>query len=698
MDRIAARTGWRTAAHCGTVMKPSWYLHRLRRMSIAEIGWRARNMVLENAWRVRAAEAWRVPPGRTPAEIRRLPKQYPAPSPAAVAALLAAAEDVLAGRWSVFDVRSDLSGTDPDWSRNPKTGRAAPASQFCFDIAYRDPSRVGSVKHVWEVSRLHHITLLAAAFFVSDDERFATRAVAHLTSWWRKNPPLRGINWVSGIEMGLRLIGWVWTRRLLDKMSGIERIFEANPAFRQQLHAHQSWIATFHSRFSSANNHLIAEMAGLLSAALAFPIFAESDGWASRAASALEREVLKQTFADGMNRELASDYHVFVLHLLLIAGGEADFAGKPLSDVYWQNLCRMADALAALVDARGRPARQGDSDSGRALLLDAPTLSPVAGVLDTCEHVFEAAPWWHDREPRGVTACLLAGIVQPRHVLLSDRPARRPNSFPIAGITVLRDLHPGPDEIWCRLDHGPHGFLSTAAHAHADALSIEVREGGQEILIDPGTYCYHDERNWRDYFRSTLAHNTLEVGGRDQAVHAGPFLWLTQPTVGLTAASSLDAGEVAEIAAWHDGYATSDGRLVHHRRLTLERAARSIRILDWLDTSPGAPVRLAFHFHPAVEAILENDTVELSWGPPDARRLAVMTLPSPLAWRMHRGELDPILGWYSPAFGRREPSSSVIGTGELVPHQVLYSRIVFQGFLGQGNHAAADLEASRIPA
>ena len=83
----------------------------------------------------------------------------------------------------------------------------------------------------------------------------------------------------------------------------------------------------------------------------------------------------------------------------------------------------------------------------------------------------------------------------------------------------------------CRFDHGPHGFLSTAAHAHADALSVEVREGGQEILTDPGTYCYHGESDWRDYFRSTIAHNTLEVGGRDQAVHAGPFLWRTQPTV-----------------------------------------------------------------------------------------------------------------------------------------------------------------------
>ena len=68
------------------------------------------------------------------------------------------------------------------------------------------------------------------------------------------------------------------------------------------------------------------------------------------------------------------------------------------------------------------------------------------------------------------------------------------------------------EEIWCRCDAGPHGFLSIAAHAHADALAVEVRYDGMDVLADPGTYCYHGEPRWRSYFRSTLAHNTIEVG------------------------------------------------------------------------------------------------------------------------------------------------------------------------------------------
>ena len=75
-------------------------------------------------------------------------------------------------------------------------------------------------------------------------------------------------------------------------------------------------------------------------------------------------------------------------------------------------------------------------------------------------------------------------------------------------MTLLRTDDEQNPEIWCRCDGGPHGFLSIAAHAHADALSVEVRYGGVDVLADPGTYCYHGDPAWRSYFRSTIAHNT----------------------------------------------------------------------------------------------------------------------------------------------------------------------------------------------
>ena len=78
------------------------------------------------------------------------------------------------------------------------------------------------------------------------------------------------------------------------------------------------YLAAFRSRASSANNHVIAEATGQLVASCAFPWFAESDRWRVDAGRLLERELRRNTFASGLNRELAFDYHGLVTELGLL--------------------------------------------------------------------------------------------------------------------------------------------------------------------------------------------------------------------------------------------------------------------------------------------------------------------------------------------------------------------------------------------
>src|ERR1700745_236066 len=133
-------------------------------------------------------------------------------------------------------------------------------------------------------------------------------------------------------------------------------------------------------------------------------------------------------------------------------------------------------------------------------------------------------------------------------------------------------------EIWCRCDGGPHGYLRIAAHAHADALSVEVRYGGVEVLADPGTFCYHGDPAWRSYFRSTIAHNTIELDGVSQSDDGGPFLWLRHANGREIAA--VDAGDFAEWTAEHDGYLALKPPTRHRRCVRLDRASRAIDIVD----------------------------------------------------------------------------------------------------------------------
>jgi hypothetical protein len=418
---------------------------------------------------------------------------------------------------------------------------------------------------------------------------------------------------------------------------------------------------------------VIAEAAGQLVASCAFPWFPKSERWRRKSAQRLEDELVRNTFPTGIGRELASDYQCFVAELGLLAAVEAEASSHPLGAATWDRLCAMVDSAAALVDGQLRPPRQGDSDEGRALLLDAPVPNRWPSLLALGETLFGGLGWW-PRVPPDAGGTLIGAVVRAKHDI-EGRPALRPSRFADAGVTLLRTTGHDSPEIWCRCDGGPHGYLSIAAHAHADALSVEVRYAGVDILADPGTYCYHGEPAWRSYFRSTIAHNTAELGGRSQSSEGGPFLWLRHAQT--REIEVIDDGDIASWMAEHDGYAALDPPAVHRRSVLLDRASRSLDIIDEITGSHD--IRLTFHLGPEVLAQLEESCAILSWPEAAVAGAARLELPPGLRWSLHRGETDPILGWYSPGLGRRVPAVTLVGRGRCVPEMPpLITRLEFR--------------------
>ena len=646
-------------------MKLAWYVHRLGRMSVDEVSARVQVAARQRYWanpgrRPSGLETLRPGPRRAEAALRRA--QAPQRTSAGAAAVIAAADRLMGGQWPVFHLRDATVGQVPDWFRDPLTGRVAPAGTYAFAVPYRDEGKVGNIKYVWELSRHQATTMLACAWWLTGEDRYAERVGAHLRSWWQANPFLAGVHWASAIEAGLRLLSWTWIRALLADWPGSDALFDANDAFARQLYHHQRYIRAFHSRGSSANNHLIAELAGLATAATCFPWFTQSAEWASWARTGLVEQAALQTHADGFNREQASEYHLFVFEMLAAAALAAKLAGQDFPASLDAVMAQMADALAASLDARGQMPRFGDGDDGRGVLLDAPATDRVGVVLDVARASHGPAAWWPG--PAGTVlghvAQSLAGA--PAH----PRPIPRPDVFPDTGMTILR-AGSGLDEIWARCDAGPHGFLSIAAHGHADALSIEVRRGGTEILADPGTYCYHGETAWRDYFKGTQGHNTLTVDGQDQARSGGPFLWLDQPR-----SRVAEAGRFVWQAS-HDGYRRLAGKVTHHRRVALDEATQTLSVQDWIEAEVPQDVALALHLGPELDVALEGVGARLRW-PAGA---AAMRLPMDLAWSLHRGETAPPLGWYSRGFGHKTPSNTLVGRGRLAPGVTLATTLEF---------------------
>jgi hypothetical protein len=653
-----------------------WHVRRAIWMSPAEMAWRARDQMVRLEWSPRQVTRQQLARTAAVAPTREL--AFTAVLPSATAArvpdearklLLEAADRLLRGEWETLGVlRTDLER--PDWFRDPVTGRRSDPDRYAFRIDHRSEEHVGNVKQVWELSRFQHLTLLATAWYLTKDERYACRVADHLGSWWRENPFLSGVHWTSGIELGVRLISLAWIRRLLHDWPGVAGVFERDALAVRQIRWHQQYLAAFPSRGSSPNNHVIAEAAGLLVASCAFPWFRESERWRRKSTSLLQRELIRNTFPSGIGRELASDYQCFVGELGFVAAVEAGASGHPLSQATWDRLCAMADSAAAVIDERLRPPRQGDSDEGCGLLLDAPTANRWPSMLALADALVGRLDWW-PRPPADAGSVLVGALAGAKHPV-EGRPGQRPSRFAGAGMTLLR-TH-GENEIWCRCDGGPHGFLSIPAYAHADALSVEVRYAGIDILADPGTYCHHGERAWRSYFRSTIAHNTAELGGRNQSSERGPFMWARHANT--REVEVLDDGDIARWTAEHDGYASLDPPARHRRSVLLDRASRSIDIIDQFD-SGSQDIRLAFHLGPEVQAELDGSGAVLRWPDAAAPGAARLELPGALRWTVHRGQTDPILGWYSPGLGRRVAAFTLLGCGRCEPGAPLATRLEF---------------------
>jgi hypothetical protein len=682
-----------------------WYVHRASRMSPAETAVRVRDSVRQQVWRTRqvrpGADAGRV---ETRSDRRFTTVLAPAAGlalpPERCAAVIAEADRLLTGRSEVLGARRD-DLDDPDWFHDPITGRRAPSERYAFGIRFRSEAETGNVKQVWEVSRHQHLTVLATAFYLTGDARYAQAVATQLRSWWRRNPFLSGVHWTSGIEIALRLVAWVWIRRLLDGWDGVHALFDDNDDALRQLAWHQQYLAAFRSVGSSANNHVIAEAAGQLVASCAMPWFARSAQWRTDAAELLTRSADANTFASGVNRELATDYHLFVAELLLLAAVESDCRGLPLADSVWNAIGRMIDVAAAVLDASGGAPRQGDADDGRALVVDDRAASRWDGLLDIGARLFGAPPWWPEHTST-VGSRLLGSLATRPPVARPERAALRPARFPDAGLALLRTRPDDPrPELWCRADGGPHGFLSTAAHGHADALSIEVRHGGVEIFVDPGTYCYHGEAAWRQYFRSTLAHNTVELAGRDQSRSGGPFMWVRHAQTQVLEVVVDGDGEIESWTAQHDGYADLSPPAIHRRTVRLDRDARRLEIVDEIDTTGAHALQLAFHLGCDVSvrpATTDASVFALAWPTAAGCATATLVLADALEWRVVRGGLDPVLGWYSPSFGVKQPTTTLVGTGTSVETaRRLHTELAFEDAEARPHAREASGAASTVP-
>jgi len=652
----------------------AWKVNRLRCMSAAEIGHR-----VARAATIRA-ERWGFAPCIVPAAdlTRRANPWIYRDSAMDPQPYVAAANRVIDGRFDIFALENVELGNPPRWNRDPKTGIDAPL-EFGKALDYRDPSRVGDCKYLWEPNRHLHLVTLAQAYSMSGDARFAQTARSHLESWFDACPFRMGAQWSSSLELGLRLINWAFAWQLLGGLDSVLSEGASGRAFRERwlesIYQHASFISGHLSLHSSANNHLVGEAAGLYLASVAWPHWETSAQWRKESKKILEREALLQNAPDGVNREQAVSYQQFELDLLMIPllAGRAN--RDDFSPAYAARIEAMLVFVASIMDRGGNIPMFGDADDGFVVRLD-PRASfcryrslLASGALLFARGDFKAKAGALDDKTRwlfGTSAGDAFDSIDASNAVL---PIRR--EFPDGGYYVLGTEFESPGEIRLVADAGPLGYREIAAHGHADALSFTLSVGGDEFLVDPGTYAYHTQGEWRSYFRGTGAHNTVRVDGRDQSQPGGNFMWLRKANAACIR-WQVGAGRDC-FEGWHDGYLALEDPVMHRRRIVLDRELRRITIEDTLWMHADHSIELFLHCHEECGVKLREGSACIKRG----GRAIHVTFPriEGCEVALLEGSSNPRGGWVSRAFDRKRPAPTLVWRAQVSGRVVLRTAI-----------------------
>jgi hypothetical protein len=652
--------------------KPRWILNRLRCMSAAEVAFRLARAVQARAERLGAARAARVPAPEPGAASR---PWVHAPRPTHAARYVAADERIRNGEMDVFALRGADLGHPPRWNRDPKTGIQAPLV-FGKTLDYRDPDQVGDIKYLWEPNRHLQFATLAQAFAVSGARKYLDELAEQLDSWLVACPYGLGPNWASALEAAIRLVNWSLAWQLTGGMEASGRYKELRGRWLRSVYQHAEFVRGWLSLHSSANNHLIGEAAGLYVAGLTWPHWPRAASWRQAGKRLLEREALAQNAPDGVNREQAVSYQRFVLDFLVLCllAGRAN--GDEFSAGYTARIEAMLDYLAAIMDTGGNVPQFGDADDGHVTRLSQEErFCPYRSLLATGALLFGRGDFkLKAGRLDDKTRALFGPEADARYESLDTRKGRLPprQAFPEGGYYLLGCELDTPHEIRLVADAGPLGYRSIAAHGHADALSFTLSVGGQEFLIDPGTYAYHTQGAWREYFRGTSAHNTARIDGKDQSVQGGNFLWLKKANAGCGLWLSSAGKDCFE--GWHDGYTRLADPVTHRRLISLDKTAARIVVEDTLEMAEEHAVELFFHCHED-SAVTPTEAGYLV-----RRGEAFLKIDLPRApqakLQVYRGSLAPILGWVSRAFDVRAPAPTLVWSARLSGRSVLRTEIV----------------------
>lgn len=256
------------------------------------------------------------------------------------------------------------------------------------------------VKLPWELARMQHLPQLVYAYQLAQQgeadfypaDVYIAEFRNQILDFIATNPPRYGVNWVTSMDVAIRVANWLITYDLF-RACGVSFDADFEREFKRSIYQHGYHI--IHNLEWSTHvrgNHYLANIVGLVFVAAYLPSTPEVDRWLAFGIQQLIAEVGHQFGADGANFEASTCYHrlsaeMVVYGTALILGLPTEkqsalqnydhrlhkvyppLAPAPMSSVlpveYVQRIARMAEFTRDITKPNGLVPQIGDNDSGR---------------------------------------------------------------------------------------------------------------------------------------------------------------------------------------------------------------------------------------------------------------------------------------------------------------------------------------------
>ena len=290
--------------------------------------------------RIRGSLAQRLPV--SPESVAAIRALYEQQAPAELEATVESADRICGHVFDLLGSGPVALGTTIDWHRDFKSGYRWNPDQCFLDVAHGHEVGV-DIKVPWELSRGHHLVLLAQTALLTGAPTYARECIAQLTGWIEANPTGCGVNWACPMDVAIRAVNWLWSLSLLAESPLMTEVWLTEVL--------ASLVA--HGRFLMDNlevrddgvttNHYLADLVGLLYLGLCLKEVHDAEGWKAFALRELVREMDRQVLADGAHYESSLSYHRLVTEMFLSSAVLCRCHGLELPPTFHDRLEKMCE-------------------------------------------------------------------------------------------------------------------------------------------------------------------------------------------------------------------------------------------------------------------------------------------------------------------------------------------------------------------